>query len=187
MTTTAVAPPPTDVSKTAGYSAKLSSLLGERDPLEVLRTTPDVLAREIAPHPASILRRRPYEGKWTPCEIIGHLSDTEFVYGYRVRMVQSQDRPQLFPMDQDQWVVGQHYNERDPIELIEQFRALRRITIVMWKNVAPEQFDRIGLHAERGEESLRTMLKMHAGHDLSHIDQFMRYLKAALESPVAGG
>lgn len=183
MTTTAVAPPPVDVSKTTGYSTKLLALLGDRDPLDVLQSTPHVLAREIAPHPASVLRRRPFEGKWTPCEIIGHLCDAEFVYGYRVRMVQSQDHPQLLPMDQDQWVIGQHYNQRDPIELIEQFRALRRITLTMWKNVSPEQFDRVGVHVERGEESLRTMLKMHAGHDLSHIDQFTRYLKAALENP----
>lgn len=180
MSVTAVAPPITDISKSAAYSAKLLGLLADRDPLEVLRTTPDLLAKAIAPHPASVLRKRPFEGKWTPCEIIGHLCDGEFIYGYRVRLVQSQDRPQILPMDQDLWVIGQRYNERDPIELIEQFRTLRRVTVTMWKNVTPEQLDRVGIHAERGEESLRTMQKMQAGHDLSHIDQFMRYLQAAL-------
>lgn len=180
MTTIAAAPPLTDISKTTNYPTKLLGLLGDRDPLDVLRTTPDVLAKAIAPHPATVLRKRPFEGKWTPCEIIGHLCDADFIYGYRVRLVQSQDRPQILPMDQDLWVVGQHYNERDPIELIEHFRALRRITLSMWKNVTADQLDRVGLHAERGEESLRTMLKMHAGHDLSHIDQFTRYLNAAL-------
>ena len=41
----------------------------------------------------------------------------------------------------------------------------------------------MGLHAERGEEKLGFMLRMNAGHDLSHIDQIRRYI-AALEQRV---
>ncbi len=38
--------------------------------------------------------------------------------------------------------------------------------------------ERLGLRAERGPESLRTMLRMHAGHDLLHLGQITRYLAA---------
>ena len=38
---------------------------------------------------------------------------------------------------------------------------------------------RTGQHNERGPESLGVMLRMMAGHDLSHLEQFSRYLQAA--------
>ena len=37
------------------------------------------------------------------------------------------------------------------------------------------------MHDERGPESLDTMLRMYAAHDLHHIDQINRYLEAAKE------
>jgi hypothetical protein len=52
----------------------------------------------MAKHSAEVLRARPFEGKWTPNEIIGHLTDSEWVYGYRLRLILSDDdrlRPAL--------------------------------------------------------------------------------------------
>ena len=37
---------------------------------------------------------------------------------------------------------------------------------------------RTGQHNERGPESLAVMLPMMAGHDLSHLDQITRYIRA---------
>jgi hypothetical protein len=37
---------------------------------------------------------------------------------------------------------------------------------------------RTGQHNERGPESLGVMLRMVAGHDLSHRDQLTRYIQA---------
>jgi hypothetical protein len=37
---------------------------------------------------------------------------------------------------------------------------------------------RVGVHNERGPESLELMRRMSAGHDLSHVDQIGRYVAA---------
>ncbi|TWT43850.1 DinB superfamily protein [Phycisphaerae bacterium RAS1] len=167
-----------DKGTTAAYRDKLAGLLGQRDPFSVLASTADEIGKLFAPHPAEKLRRRPYEGKWTPTEIIGHLCDSEWVYGYRVRLILCEEKPTILSMDQDLWVLGQRYNERDAGELLADFRSLRAVNLKLWRGVRPEQMARYGRHNERGEESLGAMLKMLAGHDLSHIDQIRRYIAA---------
>jgi len=81
-------------------------------------------------------------------------------------------------MDQEKWVAGQRYNEREPRELLADFRALRGISLQLWRLVGPAEETRVGLHNERGEESLGLMRRMNAGHDLSHLAQITKYLKA---------
>ncbi len=163
------------------YRKKLRNLLGSRKPLEVLSQTPEVLAAITNECSAEKLRRRPFEGKWTPNEVLGHLVDTEMVYGYRLRAILCDDRPTIIGMDQEKWVAVQGHNLREPSEHIESFGLLRRFNINLWRRLTSDQLKRVGLHNERGEEALGTMLEMEAGHDLSHIDQIQRYLAAIEE------
>jgi hypothetical protein len=166
--TTAVSDKPW-INDAAAYRKKLDGFLGAQDPITVLGQTADRLARFVADGPATLMRTRPYPGKWTPNEVIGHLSDSEWVYGYRMRLILCEEKPQILGMDQDLWVAGQRLNDREPKELVEMFRALRSCNIVIWKQMAPTDLARVGRHNERGEESLGQMLRMLAGHDLSHM------------------
>ncbi|MBI5765216.1 MAG: DinB family protein [Planctomycetes bacterium] len=168
----------TDISKSSSYQDKLMGLLGVRDPIDALSKTADVLADMVRANTVADLQARPFPGKWTPTEIIGHLIDSEWVYGFRVRLIFSEVEPTIIGMDQDLWVSAQRYSLRDPRELVEQFRPLRQVNIGLWRAMSPMDLNRCGVHNERGRESLGTMLKMHAGHDLSHIDQLTRYIAA---------
>lgn len=170
-----------ELGNTAAYQDKLIGQLGGRDPIEVLGKTPDAMDRFVADNDAATLRARPFPGKWTPLEIIGHLIDAEYLFAYRVRLILCENSPVIQSMDQELWVTGQRYNERDPVELAADFRALRKINVGLWRSMRPEDLKKFGRHAERGDESLQTMLLMHAGHDLSHIDQITRYLAAIRE------
>ena len=161
------------------YRKKLEGLLGDRDPIAVMSQTADVLTKIVQQHSPKMMRTRPFPGKWTPNEVIGHLTDSEWVYGYRVRLILCEDRPTILGMDQELWVAGQRHNDRDPEELVEMFRALRQYNLLVWRQMGSNEFSRVGQHNERGPESLGQMLRMEAGHDLSHIDQINRYLEAA--------
>ncbi len=166
------------ISDPDAYRKKLLGLLGDRDPITVMSQTVDVLAKIVQQNTPKIMRTRPFPGKWTPNEIIGHLTDSEWVYGYRIRLILCEDEPTILGMDQDLWVEGQRHNERDPKELVEMFRAMRQYNLVVWKQMGPRELARVGRHNERGPETLGQMLKMEGGHDLSHIDQINRYLDA---------
>lgn len=170
--------PGIEIADPQGYRDKLDRLLRNKPPLAVLETTPDVIAAIIDGYTAEQLRTRPFEGKWTPNEILGHLGDGEWAYGWRIRLILGQDGATITGFDQERWVAVQAYNDREPADLLETFRNLRAANLALWRQVTPEQMNRLGEHVERGPESLGLMLRMHAGHDLVHIDQITRYLKA---------
>jgi hypothetical protein len=167
------------VAAPTAYREKMFSLLGNRSPLEVMAQTPDTLTEIVEEHSAAALRTRPFEGKWTPNEIIGHLTDSEWVYGYRLRLVLSEDNPTILGTQQDSWVPSLRHNEREPSELVAIFRTLRQLNLAAWRQASPADLERCGQHNERGLESLAEMLRLVAGHDLSHLHQIARYIQAA--------
>jgi hypothetical protein len=163
---------------TAAYRKKLADFLGNQDPLEVLGRSADVVGGIVRANDRKRLQVRPIEGKWTPLEVLGHLCDCEWVYGYRARLILSEDHPAITAMDQDGWVVAQRYNEREPIELAEQFSVLRKHNLRLWHGLTPPELARTGVHNERGPESLGLLRTLIAGHDLLHLDQMKRLLMA---------
>ena len=173
---------PTDmgpaVTDPQAYRENLFALVGDRDPFDVLSRTASLLDDLVRAHPSSVLRARPFEGKWTPLEIIGHLTDGEWVYGYRVRLVLSEDEPPILGTRQNAWVDRQRHNDRDPAELVGLFRTLRELNLAWTRRLSPTELTRVGRHNERGPESLATAIRMIAGHDLSHLHQIDRYLDA---------
>ena len=165
------------VSDPQAYRQRLFNLLGDQDPVDVLGQTAFTLGEIARENPATVLRARPFEGKWTPNEIIGHLTDSEWVYGYRLRLIFCEDNPPLRGTNQDLWVSRQRYNEREPAELVEMFRTLRHFNLALWRRLSPTDLMRAGQHNERGPESLSVMLRMMAGHDLSHVRQINRSIE----------
>jgi len=166
------------VSGPEGYHEKMFNLVGDRNPLELLAQTASTLDDIVGRYSAMILRRRPFEGKWTPNEVIGHLTDSEWVYGYRLRLILCEDGPAIFGTNQDLWVAALQHNEREPSELVGIFRTLRQFNLAVWRRTPLEDLQRIGQHNERGPESLGVMLRLLAGHDLSHVTQITRYAEA---------
>ena len=53
-------------------------------------------------------------------------------------------------------------------DLLEAFAMARKLNMQLLARLPEGALDRVGLHGERGEESIRTMLTMYAGHDLIH-------------------
>ena len=160
------------------YLNNLFRLLGDRDPLEVLAQTALALADVVRVHSVTVLRARPAEGQWTANEVIGHLVDGEWVYGYRARLILCEDDPAIPGTNQDQWVARQRHNEREPSELVDTFAILRECNLALWKRMSPVDLSRSGHHNERGSESLAMMWRMLAGHDLSHLSQIGRIVRA---------
>jgi DinB superfamily len=115
-----------------------------------LRHTATALADIVGKHAAPLLRTRPFEGKWTPNEIIGHLTDSEWVYGYRLRLILSEDNPTILGTNQESWVAGLWHNEREPAELVEIFRVLRQFNLTVWQRTSPTDLERPGQHNELG-------------------------------------
>lgn len=167
-----------EISDPKAYQERLRALGAGRDPVVILGETAEALAALVGGIERGKLQVRPGEGKWSPVEILGHLVDTEWVFGGRLRAILCQDRPRIVGMDQDLWVEGQRHREADPAGLLGSFRALREINLRLWRRLTPRDLARTGLHEERGEESLELLRAMNAGHDLYHLEQLRRTLAA---------
>ena len=166
------------LSSSEAYRQKMFKLLGDGNALEVMGQTASKLDDIVEKNSVSVLRTRPFADKWTPNEVIGHLTDTEWVYGYRFRLILSEDNPTIVGTQQDAWVTALRYNDSDPRELLEIFRALRELNLATWRQTSAADLKRTGQHNERGPESLDTMLRLLAGHDLNHLEQINRYIQA---------
>jgi hypothetical protein len=163
----------------AGYVRSLLDLLGSRDPLEVMAELTAWLEVRLRGVAEPELRRPEAPGKWSVIQVVQHLADSDLVAGYRTRMMLSADRPTLPGYDQDRWAGEFHYDQVPISQALDQLRALRAANLHLWKQLTPDQLDRVGLHAERGAETVRHLLRLMGAHDLVHRRQIDRILSSA--------
>jgi hypothetical protein len=158
----------------AAYIRAILDLLGDREPIAVLRATPSALPRAIEGLSPQQLRQPERPGKWSIGQILQHLADSEIVSAWRMRLILAHDRPQITGYDQDLWAERLHYDEAEPSDAIELFTVLRRENLRLIERASPADLKRVGVHLERGEESLEHLCRLYAGHDLLHLRQLER-------------
>lgn len=148
--------------------------LGQRDPLESLRKAPKRVRKLVKGLGRKQLEAAVEDGKWSVKQVLAHLADGEVVLGARIRMVASMERPVLVGYDQDAFVRELRYDGVDAEQLLENFSTVRAINVALLERLPEGAFARVGMHTERGEESLATMMFMYAGHDRMHEAQIER-------------
>jgi uncharacterized damage-inducible protein DinB len=161
------------------YKARILGYLGSRDPLQLLAAAPGTLANLLARVPPGALDQRPAAGKWSIREIVAHLADDELVGAYRVRLILSAPGTDIQAFDQDNWAVTGRYATIDPTTALTLFRVLREANLALWRSLKSAEWDLVGVHAERGPESIRDIAAYYAGHDLNHFAQIEAILAQA--------
>lgn len=158
----------------AAYVAAVLDLVGSRDPLVILRETAAALPRAIEGLSIGQLRQRERLGKWSIAHVLQHLADSEVVWAWRMRLILAHDRPAITGYDQDLWADRLGYDAADPQEALEQFAVMRRANLRLLERATPDDLQRAGVHAERGEETLEHLRRLYAGHDILHLRQIER-------------
>ena len=145
--------------------------LGDDDPYLALFEAPQRLRKLLKGLTERQLSRRPAPGKWSIKEIVAHLADGEVVVGSRYRFVAAHDRPPIPGYDQDLFVERLGVGNTTTEELLADFEMARAVNVGLLLRLTDEQLQRVGIHAERGEESIETMVCLYAGHDRIHLGQ----------------
>ena len=166
----------------AAYVRAILGLLGDRKPADVLRETTLALSRAIDGLSPAQLHQPEAPGKWSIAQILQHLADSEIVWAWRMRLILAQDRPVLTGYDQDLWAERLQYDQADVSDALEQFTVLRRGNLRLVERTSPADLKRVGIHSERGEESLEHLQRLYAGHDLMHLQQLARVRRAVASS-----
>jgi len=155
------------------YMKKIDRFRAGREPIALMRTGPRKIARAVAGLNSAQLRRRPAPGKWSIAEILGHLVDTEVVYGYRYRMALSQPGMPIQAYDQATWTEALRHRRRDARRSLAQIQFLRAVNLDLLTSVPRSDWKRYGWHSERGKETVRRTVELIAGHDLNHLGQIL--------------
>ncbi len=160
------------------YRQELLAALGEDDPVDVLRNTLTELDRLLDGVPAEVLNHQPKPGEWSPREVLSHLADSDLVTGVRIRMIVTQDRPVLVGYDQSAWTSRFGGLDSEAHDTVERWRVLRKANVRIYESLREEDWPRVGVHTERGEESVLLTIRLQAGHDRMHLDQLRSGLAA---------
>lgn len=164
------------------YTQALLDVLGPRDPLDVMGELIPWLAGRTSAIDEETIRRPESAGKWSVIEVIQHLADSDLVFGFRLRMIMTEDKPPLQGYDQDAWARTFQYRGMDRDLVMDQLRSLRAANSCVLGYFSAAELERVGLHSERGQESAGFLLRLMAGHDLVHRRQIDRILSATRSS-----
>ncbi len=160
----------------AQYSARIAGYVKGKEPLAVQSETAGTLASLIAGLPNETLSQAKLPGKWSLAEILAHLADAELVSTWRYRQMIENNGGPLASFDQLLWARLGGYAEADPRGSLATFKALRQANLAMFQRLTPAEWERFGVHAERGKMTLLDLATQIAGHDLNHLAQVKQIL-----------
>ncbi len=106
-------------------------------------------------------------GKWSIKEVLGHISDQERVFAYRLLRIARGDQTPLAGFDQDEYVKKGNFSARPLAELLEEFTAVRRATMALVQSLDEAAWSRRGVTNQK-EISTRALVFLIAGHELHH-------------------
>ncbi|SNX62577.1 DinB family protein [Streptomyces sp. TLI_55] len=165
---------PSATDDPAAYVTALLEVAAERDPFDVLAKTPVWAARLFADLPTELAETVPEEGEWPAAFTVGHLFDVDIVYGFRWRLVATEDAPVYPGYDEEKWAPLPRLPFR---QMLDAWTGLRASNVALLAALSPEDWQRTGHHGEQGGETMEVMIKKVVGHDIAHINQIYRAIR----------
>jgi hypothetical protein len=115
---------------------------------------------------AALARYAP--GKWSVKEVLGHLSDVERIFAYRLLRISRGDQTPLPGFDENAYVPAGRFDTRLLRSLMAEFRSVRQSTLAMVQGLPAECW------ANRGEASgnpvtARALAYIIPGHVSHHL------------------
>ena len=105
--------------------------------------------------------------KWSVKEVVGHVNDAERVFAYRALRIARGDRTPMEGFEQDEYVRNAGFANRTLSDLVEDYIAVRRATLSLFRNLDEAAWLRRGM-ANKNEVSVRALAYIIAGHELHH-------------------
>jgi hypothetical protein len=105
--------------------------------------------------------------KWSLKEVLGHVNDTERIMSYRTLRISRSDATPIEGFEQDDYVRNGPFGRHSLADLIEDYIAVRRATVSLFRNLDEAAWTRHGV-ANKSEVTVRALAYIIAGHELHH-------------------
>ena len=156
-----------DLSEHAPYFGRYIALVPDGDILGTLAGQIDGTLAELRQVSEADSLKRYEPGKWSVREVVGHMIDTERIFAYRALRFARNDRTELPGFEQDDYIPAAQFDRRPWVDLLEEFQALRRSNLLMFRGFTAEAWTRMGV-CNRNAMSVRAAAYVIAGHELHH-------------------
>jgi hypothetical protein len=138
------------------------------DVLSLMRAQAHAIAKLPALVPPSQEAFAYAEGKWTVRQVVGHLCDTERIFGYRAFRFAHSDPTPLPGFDENSYVASSSSNRRALRDLVEELGFLRNANLRLFSNLDESQWRRMGT-ANSFPVSVRALAFIIVGHADHHL------------------
>lgn len=159
------------------YTRSFINLVPEGEITDILASQSDDTYTLLSNLTEAEANYRYAEGKWSLSEVVGHLTDTERIMGYRLLRISRGDQTLLPGYSENDYVKEASFHLRSLTELLEDYKLVRRSTISLMKGIPQHAWGRKG-SANGYEITARALPFMIAGHELHHMKIIKeKYLK----------
>jgi uncharacterized damage-inducible protein DinB len=149
------------------FYEKYVALVPSGDFLEILLNQQRDLVRLLSPLTEEQAEFRYAPGKWSVKEVLGHISDTERIFAYRMLRIARGDQTPLASFEQDGYIQNGNFSARKLADLLEEFSAVREATISLVRSLDDAAWLRRG-NASQKEVSVLALAFVIAGHERHH-------------------
>ena len=136
-----------------------------------LAATPARIAQAISGWAEAQIRATSVDSEWSPAEILAHLRASDDILALRAYMILTRDNPPMPSFDERRWAEVAGYAQADFQASLETFRLRRAELVAMLRRAAPGDWERTGVHEERGPTTLLDIIEHIVGHEEEHCAQ----------------
>ncbi len=148
------------------YQKYLDAAASVESATDLLNQQADVLAY-MATWPEDKAGHRYGEGKWTVAQVIGHMSDTERVFSYRLLRIARGDATALAGFDENAYQVHAGFDGRSVASVVGELRAVRQASVTLVRTLDEAALNRAGT-ASDNRVTARALVWLMAGHFAHH-------------------
>jgi hypothetical protein len=135
--------------------------------LALLGAVPDEVARVCHP---------PHT--WTTKQVVGHLADSERIFGYRALCVARGDSTSLPGFDENAYAQAGDFDQCSLSDLVAEFQAVRQSCLCLFKNLSATRWSQHGT-ANGNDVSVRALAYIIVGHERHHTAILRQRLSAS--------
>lgn len=109
------------------------------------------------------------KGKWTAKEVLGHVTDTDRMMGFRALCFARGEKATLPGFDQDDYVASAQFNSIPLARLLEDFEMSRYSITSLLNSLPVESLKNAGI-ANENTVSVRALFNIIPGHTQHHLN-----------------
>ena len=150
--------------------------------LDTYRNAAQVLEAALEEFPRDMWQFRDEHGCWSIHEHLVHIADSEANSYIRCRRFIAEPGQELMAYDENQWASALDYHSMDTDGALELFRALRRRTWELIRDLPESVWSNTCYHPENGDMTQEDWLEVYERHVAEHVEymrqNYAEWLKA---------